>query len=104
MLPKLLRAAREILACPRACDRACHACLLTFDTQHKLDRLDRNKALQALSQDILAALDLPPELHVFGDGENRYELEPLPVALAREFQRTGATDIQIFLDGDAERG
>jgi DEAD/DEAH box helicase domain-containing protein len=102
MLPKLLRAAREILACPRACDRACHACLLTFDTQHKLDRLDRNKALQALSQDILAALDLPPELHVFGDGENRYELEPLPVALAREFQRTGATDIQIFLDGDAE--
>ncbi len=37
-LPELLRVAREVLeACD--CDKACHRCLLTFDTQFDIERL-----------------------------------------------------------------
>lgn len=102
ILPKLLRAAHELLRCPRACDRACHACLLAFETQHKLEHLDRTRALDLLSDSYLAALELPPKMRIFGGDEARFELEPLPVALARELQRAGATDIALYLDGDPE--
>lgn len=102
ILPKLMRAAHGLLRCPHGCDRACHACLLTFDTQHKVEQLDRTRALDLLNDGYLAALELPPEMRVFDDGEARFELEPLPVALARELQRAGATDIALYLDGDPE--
>lgn len=100
ILPKLLRAAHDSLMC--RCDRACHACMLTFDTQHKLDKLDRTRALDLLNEDYLAALELPPEMRVFDNGDARFELEPLPIALARELQRAGATDIVLYLDGDSD--
>lgn len=102
ILPKLLRAAHTILECPRRCDRACHACLLTFDTQHKIEHLDRKRGLEALSPGVLAALDLPPEMHAFPGEANHYELEPIEVAIARELQRSGATDIQLYLGGAAD--
>jgi DEAD/DEAH box helicase domain-containing protein len=102
ILPKLLRAAHDLLRCPRGCDRACHACLLTFDTQHKLDQLDRTRALDLLNDSFIAALELPSEMRVFGDCQARFELEPLPIALARELQRAGATDIALYLDGDPD--
>lgn len=101
MLPKLLRDAHKLLQCPRRCDRACHGCLLTFDTQHKLEHLHRTWALDLLNDGFLAALELPPEMRVF-DGRDRFELEPLPIALARELQRAGVTDIALYLDGDPE--
>jgi DEAD/DEAH box helicase domain-containing protein len=102
MLPKLLRAAHKLLDCPRGCDRACHACLLTFDTQHRLEHLDRKRALELLTAEYLAALELPSEMRVFDDVDERFELEPLPIALARELQRAGATDIALYLDGDSD--
>lgn len=45
-LPSLLRHARDILQCARECDKACHTCLLTFDTEHHIDDLDRRAALR----------------------------------------------------------
>lgn len=66
--PALLRVAREVLACPKRCDKACHACLLSFDTQRVVDRLDRRAALEALSDDVLSALELPSEAAAFGEG------------------------------------
>jgi DEAD/DEAH box helicase domain-containing protein len=101
LLPELLRTAQQILDCPAKCDRACHACLLTFDTQHKMEHLDRKRGLEALSDAVLDALDLPPEMHVFAGSLNQYELEPFTVAIGREIQRTGVSEIRIYLGGDA---
>lgn len=39
----------NVLDCPKNCDAACHGCLLTFDTQHQSEKLDRNKALMFLT-------------------------------------------------------
>ena len=40
-----LRGALGVLDCPRKCDAACHACLLTFGSQYEVARLDRQRAL-----------------------------------------------------------
>ena len=40
-----LRGALGVLDCPRQCDAACHACLLTFGSQYEVARLDRHRAL-----------------------------------------------------------
>lgn len=47
-LPALLRRARAIVDCPRRCDRVCHACLLSFDTQNAIDHLSWKTALTVL--------------------------------------------------------
>lgn len=53
----LLRTTRDLLAnCPKNCDVACQACLLTHDTQHHIDDLNRHKALTLFSEEFLAAL------------------------------------------------
>ncbi|MBB1089756.1 DEAD/DEAH box helicase [Rhodopseudomonas palustris] len=45
-LPELLNTARALLAnCPNNCDAACQGCLLTYDTQHHLDQLNRQLTL-----------------------------------------------------------
>ena len=65
-LPELLRRARRTLMCPRKCDRACHACLISYDTHRHLKDLDRHQALAVLTVDFLAALELPIEDQLFG--------------------------------------
>ena len=97
-LPDLLDRAREILDCHRSCDRACQACLLTFDTQHQWDKLDRTEALGVLKNGLVDALRLPPELQVFG-ADTRMEYEALPVAIQREIQRMRAHRVDLFLSG-----
>jgi hypothetical protein len=96
-LPALLGRASEILKC--RCDRACQACLLTFDTQHQWDDLDRTAALRVLSTQLVDALQLPVELQVFGL-DTRMEYESLPVAIRREMQRAGAQRVDLLLAGD----
>ena len=97
-LPDLLNRAREILQCSRHCDRACQACLLTFDTQYQWDRLDRLQALRAIDSGLVDALRLPPELQVFG-ADTRMEYEALPVAIRREIERMSVHRIDLFLGG-----
>jgi len=43
-LPRLLAGLDHMLRCPRACDRACHACLLTFDTDFVYEKIEREAA------------------------------------------------------------
>ncbi|GAB4273535.1 MAG: DEAD/DEAH box helicase [Deferrisomatales bacterium] len=100
-LPHLLRRAREVLECPRECDRACHSCLLTYDTQFQSDRLDRHAGLEVLTPRLLAALDLPREMKVFGDG-TRSEFATLDVALLREMQNAEAGEVRVHLRGPLE--
>ena len=96
-LPHLLRRARGTLDCPRGCDKACHACLLSYDTHHHAMDLDRHQALKILTDTFLGALDLPVEDQLFGP-ETQLEYEPLAVALERQL---GATDvIRLYVGGD----
>ncbi|MBK1693667.1 hypothetical protein CKO09_02775 [Chromatium weissei] len=58
-LPELLRIARTVLAnCPNDCDAACQGCLLTYDTQHHVDDLNRHHALALFNTEFLAAFPL----------------------------------------------
>ena len=50
VLPDLLRRAYHILHCPRHCNTVCGACLLTFDTRHQAQELDRHDALAVLNE------------------------------------------------------
>ena len=40
-----LKGAVDVLRCPKECDVACEACLLTFGSQYEATRLDRHRAL-----------------------------------------------------------
>ena len=99
-LPELLRQARALLECPRNCDAACQSCLLTHDTQHHRDHLNRHAALALLAADFLAALELPEELRAFGT-RSQLEMEPLTLALNREGQRLEAIELRVYLGGAA---
>jgi hypothetical protein len=66
-LPQLIRRARQILACPRRCDSSGHACLLDYDTQHDAVKLNCREGLKWLTTDLETALELPPDLRIFGD-------------------------------------
>lgn len=99
LLSSVLRDARKILDCQRGCDSACQACVLDYDTQHHRDLLDRHQALEVLSDAFLASVDLPAELAAFG-AESKLEMEPLRLALWREWQRRGGSDVRVYLGGE----
>ena len=99
-LPELLRKAVTILDCPRHCDSACQGCVLTYDTQHHLDDLNRHTAKNFLSATYLDALDIPKHIKAFG-AESHLEMEPLILALNREWQRNEITTVRVYLGGDS---
>ena len=81
-LRKVFERARAILTCPRNCDSACHACLLSYDTQHQVDDLDRRKALDVLTRTFLDSLALPLEAQWLGP-DSQAEHETLLRAIAQ---------------------
>jgi DEAD/DEAH box helicase domain-containing protein len=101
-LPALLRRARGVLQCSLACDSACHACLVTYDTHHEVKRLNRHAALKILSNDFVTGLELPESLQFFGS-TSELEFEPLLVALRRELKAASSDCVRFVLDGDVER-
>jgi hypothetical protein len=98
-LPELLNWAVAALDCPRQCDQACQGCLLTNETQHHLDDLDRHAARRLLSQGFLESLALPEDRRVFGPA-TRLELEPLTLALQREWQGIAVRELRVYLGGE----
>lgn len=96
VLRKVFERARKILSCPRDCDAACHACLLSYDTQHQIEDLDRRSALAVLSRGFLDGLELPQEARWFGP-DSVAEHEPLPRAIEYEMQVVGSDRIRLFL-------
>lgn len=100
-LPDLLRLARDNLQCPNECDAACQGCVLTHETQHHLDDLNRHAALGLLSDAFLDAMSLPPPLRAFGT-ETLLEMEPLVLALRREAQCLTLTELRVYLGGDVD--
>lgn len=89
----------KVLPCPRECDSACQACLLTYDTQHHVDHLNRHVAKALLEGGLLHSMVLPEALKVFG-AATKFELEPLALALNREWQQRDFNEVRIYLGGD----
>jgi hypothetical protein len=98
-LPALLRRAYGILQCPRGCDVACHACLLSSDTWYSVGRLNRHDALAVLTDTFRAGLELPEEHRLFGEA-TRVEFEPLLSAVNRVLRATGMNTVRLTLAGD----
>ena len=98
-LPQVIARARQVLQCPRDCDSACHACLLTYDTSFSAKDLNRHAALELLSQAFVDGLALPEPLQAFGPAST-LEFEPLSAALARELR--GSVGLEVVLGGTAE--
>ena len=98
-LPLLLRAARQVLLCENDCDSACQSCLLTFDTRFHLDSLNRQAALQFLTNEWIDALQLPAAQQMFGP-TSCAEYQPLSEAITRELNRTSARRLYVFVTGD----
>ena len=96
-LPALLASARRTLQCPRSCDKACHACLLSYDTHFHADELNRHQALSILSDVFVAGLELPAEAQVFGA---RTQLEFKPVALALQGELEPTDTVRLHVGGD----
>ena len=97
-LSRLLAAARKRLDC--SCDRVCHKCLLSFDTQDHVANLDRDEAKAALSEALLRSLDMPPELQVFG-AKTTLEYAAATGALINRLRQVHATTARLHLGGDA---
>jgi Domain of unknown function (DUF1998). len=101
LLSELLRRAVTTCGCPKNCDRACHACLLSNDTQHDLQFIDRFALVsrdsgppKLLTNDFLAALELPDQLKAFGDGTRTLWGSPIlnVVNQVRRIARPGQWD------------
>lgn len=97
-LPDLFRRARSLGECPRDCDAACQACLLTYDTQYNIDKLNRKKILELLTDPYLNAFNLTENLQVFGTS-TQLEMEPLYMALRREMKNLNRGEIRLYLGG-----
>ncbi|WP_341326862.1 DEAD/DEAH box helicase [Methylotuvimicrobium sp. KM2] len=98
-LPELLKQAESILHCPRKCDSACQACLLTYDTQHHSNDLNRHNALKLLSLSYLSAFEIPEHIKAFGS-KSKLEMEPLILAFNREWQKHPISLVRAYLGGD----
>ena len=98
-LEAMIHRATELLQCRQGCDRACHRCLLTYDTHRQVDDLDRHAALTFLRGPIAKALSLPDGVRLFGDA-TRAELDPLAVALRKHLQRPQVNEVRVFVGGD----
>ncbi|MCB9792501.1 MAG: DEAD/DEAH box helicase [Alphaproteobacteria bacterium] len=111
-LPELLAsAALACRTCPRDCDRVCHGCLLSSDTQYSVDHIHRHvvapdgapRAL--LGVRFLQALELKPEERVFGGQTTLIWTDPVErlVDHVRLLAREGATAVTFFIDPEADR-
>lgn len=99
-LPELLKRTESILHCPKNCDSACQGCLLTYNTQHHSNDLNRHNALELLSPSYLNSFEIPEHIKVFGS-ESKLEMEPLILAFNREWQKHPISVVRAYLGGNS---
>ena len=96
-----LRESVQILDCVKKCDAACHACLLTYDTQYDSAKLDRHKASAFLTDERLAGLDLQERDRLLGP-DSRVLTRPLSHHLAEVAGEPGVEEIRLWVGGDPD--
>ncbi len=101
-IPELLRAARKQLECPSQCQRVCQHCLLSYDTRFRIEAMDRLATLQFLTDEWLKHLQLQKEDALFGIPESYAESQTLVEAITREWDRPGAAELRLHLQGSVQ--
>jgi DEAD/DEAH box helicase domain-containing protein len=101
-IPGLLSAAHKQLHCLAQCQRVCQHCLLTYDTRFRVDELDRIAALDFLTIEWLQLFQLQSHDALFGSASSYAESQPLIEAVTREWEKPGATEMRIYLQGSVQ--
>ncbi len=73
--------------------------MLTFDTQYKIQNLNRHEALNLLTSDFLSGLSLN-EKHMFFGEATRPEFAKLDDAILREFRGSDKKELRAYLEGN----
>lgn len=93
---ELFSKAREYLHC--SCQGVCQNCLLGYDTRFHAEHLDRNLALNFLSDEFIRLLALPEQLKLLGP-DSKYTPETLSSEIYHAAAK-GASILRLFLQGD----
>lgn len=93
---ELFSKAREYLHC--SCQGVCQNCLLGYDTRFHAEYLDRNLALNFLSDEFIQLLALPEQLKILGP-DSKYTAETLFSEIYHAAAK-GASKLRLFLQGD----
>ena len=102
LIETLLHDVKELLQCPGAeCDKACHACLLDFDTQNHMEHLDRKAALSVLDEEFFAHLRVPDQFKMFGDS-TRSEAYGIVDSLLLELNSPGLQQVTVVVAGNPQ--
>ena len=97
-LPEVLEAAYQyVSSCTSGCDKACHACLLDFETQHQIEHLDRHEVIKFFDETRLLERLLVPETRRYF-GENSIS-ELLNAQSLLSLKGTRAEEIDVFISG-----
>lgn len=96
---KMLINAKKALECKDDCEKACHSCLLTFDTRFIADKLNRHLALDYINK-IQPYLQLPDEADLLNNTE--YCSSSISERIAEGFQQ-GFDTITLYLQGNPEQ-
>jgi len=100
LINQIITNARKQLQCSKNCKSSCPNCVLDYDQRFKEEQLDRNLALQFLTQEWLDKNHLPETLDYF-QGDSEIEQESLGIGVIREFEKISeAKSIQLFVGGD----
>jgi len=91
--------AKKLLDC--SCDKFCHHCLLSYDSQHYVSKLDRHRALPLLTSTRLQMLKLAPEYQFFGPG-SRVETIPLMLRLSQHLSSGRYGTLSLVISGVTE--
>lgn len=97
-LPRLLRDSRSKLQCEAGCEGACQMCLLTFDTRYRAEELNRQAALDFLTDEWLDSLALDTSHQLLGP-VSRAEFQAVDEAISRELNRGDAKRLYVYLNG-----
>lgn len=101
-LQAVLEQARKVLECPERCEAACHACVLTYDTQGLAHMLNRHTALAFLETVLAGGFTMPTEFQFFGEA-SKAEPGALRHAIQRTVQQNSPHALRIHLLGDAAK-
>ncbi|ARU31762.1 hypothetical protein CAP31_08765 [Sulfuriferula sp. AH1] len=99
-LREVLGQAKEALNCSAECEGACQHCLLSYDTRFRLDDLNRQVALDFLTERWLADFELQAGDALFGKDRTNAEFQSLPEAITRELARPDIEELRMYLLGD----
>lgn len=97
LIPEILQDVQSLLVCN--CDKACHACLLDFDTQSYVEKLDRQEAVEWFGENYSSYFRLPDKYQFFGQ-ESRFESHSLTEAILSNLSTPGLSQIDIVIGGD----